>query len=94
MNKAITAAFVAVALTLGASQAMAADDAKDDTKMAPDTNMSTETGPGAGTTPGQSAGTETSDRTPEKTTPTPDSQTTKTDGETSDRTPDKDGSTK
>lgn len=94
MKKAITAALVAAALSLGASQAMAADEANDDTKMAPGTKMTTETGAGAGTVPGQSAGTETSDRTPEKTTTTPDSQTTNTDGETSDRTPEKDGATK
>jgi hypothetical protein len=90
MNKAITAAVVVAAFTLGASQAIAADD----TKMAPADKMTTDTGPGAGTPPGQPAGGETSDRTPDKTTTTPDSQTTTTDGETSDRTPDKDDATK
>lgn len=37
--------------------------------------------------PGREAGHPTSDRTPQQTTKTPLSQTTKTDGETSDRTP-------
>ncbi len=86
MNKAITAALFAAALTLGASAAIAADD----TKMAPDNKTTTDTGPGAGTPPGQPAGAETSDRTPDKTTTTPESQATTKDGETSDRTPDKD----
>lgn len=91
MNKALTAALIAAALAV-AGPAMGADDSK----MAPDDKMTTETGPGAGTPPGQPAGAETSDRTPEKATTTPDAQvgTTK-EGETSDRTPEKtDGTTK
>ncbi len=95
MNKALTAAIVAAALTLGASAAMAADD----TKMAPDPKATTDkmtpdTGPGAGTPPGQPADSETSDRTPDKATTTPESQATTKDGETSDRTPDKDATKK
>jgi hypothetical protein len=90
MNKALTAAIVAAALTFGASAAMAADD----TKMAPDPKATTDTGPGAGTPPGQPADSETSDRTPDKATTTPESQATTKDGETSDRTPDKDATKK
>jgi hypothetical protein len=84
MNKKIAAAALFAAM-LFAPQAMAADDAK----MAPDDKMTTETGPGAGTPPGQPAGAETSDRTPDKATTTPESQTTTDDGQTSDRTPEK-----
>jgi hypothetical protein len=85
MNKKIAAAALFAAMLI-APQAMAADDAK----MAPDTKTTTETGPGAGTPPGQPAGAETSDRTPEKPTTTPEGQATTTDeGKTSDRTPEK-----
>jgi hypothetical protein len=90
MNNAITAALVAAALTLGASASIAADD----TKMAPDTTTTTDTGPGAGTPAGQPAGAETSDRTPDKATTTPEAQATTKDGETSDRTPEKDATKK
>jgi hypothetical protein len=69
--------------------------AADDTKMAPDNkSMTKETGPGAGTPPGQPAGSETSDRSPDKSTTTPDSQTTTSGGETSDRTPEHHGEKK
>ena len=58
-----------------------------------DTNMKADTpttGEAAGAPSDQPAGTETSDRTPEKTTPTPESQVDKTkEGETSTRTPEK-----
>jgi hypothetical protein len=52
--------------------------------LAEDTKTATETNPPV---PGREAGQTTSDRTPQQTTETPLSQTTKSDGETSDRTP-------
>jgi hypothetical protein len=84
MSKTITAIAFASAMAVFASQAMAADD----TNMKADTPTTGEAAKGA---PGdQPAGAETSDRTPEKTTPTPETQVDKTkEGETSTRTPDK-----
>jgi hypothetical protein len=86
MIRTIAAAALAAALTLVAPQAMAGDTTNmeksgDTTKMQPDAK---------GAPSDQPAGAETSDRTPEKTTPTPDTQVDKTkEGETSTRTPEK-----
>jgi uncharacterized protein YdeI (BOF family) len=79
MKKIISAAAIAAALALVVPQAMA----EDTNKM--------ETGDkAAGAAADQTPGTETSDRTPEKATPTPDTQVDKTkEGDTSDRTPEK-----
>lgn len=83
-----TAATAAAALALVAPQVMAADTDKMENTGA-DTNKMDSTG-AAGTPAGQPAGAETSDRTPDKATPTPDTQVDKTkEGETSDRTPEK-----
>ena len=79
MKKIISAAAIAAALALVAPQAIAEDTSK------------METGDkAAGAASDQTTGTETSDRTPEKATPTPDTQVDKTkEGDTSDRTPEK-----
>jgi hypothetical protein len=83
MKLAIPAVALLAALTFAAPQSMAADDT---------TNMqSGDTAGNTGTT-NPPAGAETSDRTPDKATPTPDTQVDKTtEGQTSDRTPDKQG---
>lgn len=81
--KSIVAIIAASTLAVFASQGMAADD----TKMKPDTPT---TGEAKGAPGDQPAGAETSDRTPEKTTPTPATQVDKSkEGETSTRTPEK-----
>jgi len=80
MNKIIAATALAAAFALVAPQAMAEDTKK----------METTGDKATGAAADQPAGTETSDRTPEKMTPTPDTQVDKTkEGATSDRTPEK-----
>jgi hypothetical protein len=84
MKLAISAAVLAAALAFAAPQVLAADDATSTEKPGdPAANTGTVTPP---------AGAETSDRTPDKTTPTPDTQVDKTkEGATSNRTPEKGG---
>jgi hypothetical protein len=84
MIRTIAAIAFASAMAIFAAQVMGADD----TNMKSDTPTTGEAAKGA---PGdQPAGAETSDRTPDKMTPTPDTQVDKTkEGETSTRTPEK-----
>jgi hypothetical protein len=84
MPRTIAAMTFASAMAIFAAQGMAADD----TKMQAEPPTTGEAAKGA---PGdQPAGAETSDRTPGKTTPTPETQVDKTkEGETSTRTPEK-----
>ena len=87
MHKTIAAAAIAAALALTGPQATAADDTTTMEKSGDTTNMKPDA---KGAPSDQPAGSETSDRTPEKATPTPDTQVDKTkEGETSTRTPDK-----
>ena len=74
--------------TAPASEGAGAGTSGSDTNMKADTPKTGEAAKGA---PGdQPAGSETSDRTPEKMTPTPETQVDKTkEGETSTRTPEK-----
>lgn len=69
--------FIAIPWLVLGSAVQAGEDTAKDTN----TNEATEK------IPGSEAGQETSDRTPEKKTEVPASQTTDVDGETSDRTP-------
>jgi hypothetical protein len=87
MNKTIAIAAIAAGLSLAAPQVFAADEPM---KPATTDSGTTGTGDGTGAASNQPAGNETSDRTPGKTTTTPETQVDKTkDGETSDRTPSK-----
>jgi hypothetical protein len=81
MTKTIAIAALLAALSLAAPQGIAGDTT-DTTKME-------STGAAAKGAPSdQKSGTETSDRTPEAATPTPETQVDKTkEGDTSDRTP-------
>ncbi len=92
MNKTIAIAAIAAGLSLAAPQVFAADEPMKPatTDSATTDSGTTGTGDGTGAASNQPAGTETSDRTPGKTTTTPETQVDKTkDGETSDRTPSK-----
>ena len=84
MTRTIAAIAFASAMAIFASQGMAGGD----TNMKADTPTTGEKAKGA---PGdQPAGAETSDRTPQEATPTPETQVDKTkEGETSTRTPEK-----
>ena len=85
MQKAILSAALAVGLSLAAPQVMAGDTTKTDKPT--DTKMNSDA---KGAPSDQPAGAETSDRTPDKMTPTPPTQVDKTkEGATSDRTPEK-----
>lgn len=80
----IIAISVAAMLSVAVPHAIAADNANDASR-----NHSTAAN-ATGAASNQAPGAETSDRTPEKTTPTPETQVDKTkSGETSDRTPKK-----
>jgi hypothetical protein len=83
MHKTIAIAAMLAALSF--SPVMAADTSTE-TKMEPTAS---------GAASDQAPGSETSDRTPDKATPTPDTQVDKSkQGETSDRTPEHHGETK
>lgn len=85
MNKSLIIAFAA--LSLAAGPVLAGDEKTDaDTKMQTEGAMNPTAGSGAASN--QPPGAETSDRTPEKSTTTPDTQVDRSEsGETSDRTP-------
>jgi hypothetical protein len=84
MNKTLTLAALLAAACVAAPQVIAGETTD------PAKKMTTESKETTGAPSDQKPGTETSDRTPEKTTPTPDTQVDKTkEGETSDRTPEK-----
>ena len=84
MNKTLALAALLAAVSFAAPQVIAGETTD------PAKKMTTESKETTGAPSDQKPGTETSDRTPEKTTPTPDTQVDKTkEGETSDRTPEK-----
>ena len=82
MNKTLALAALLAAVSFAAPQAIAGETTD------PAKKSTTESMEPKGAASDQTPGTETSDRTPEKTTPTPDTQVDKSKaGETSDRTP-------
>lgn len=85
MNKSLILALAVFSLAAG--PALAGDKSTDtETKMQTEGTMNPTAGSGAASN--QPPGAETSDRTPEKATPTPESQVDRSEsGETSDRTP-------
>lgn len=87
MNKAFITAF-AIAAALAASPVIAADEKYDGASGNMKTEGSMNPTPGQGAPSNQAPGNATSDRTPGKTTTTPEAQIDRSkSGETSDRTP-------
>lgn len=87
MNKSLIIAAAAISLVTGPALA---DDKSTDTNSRMQTEGSMNPTAGAGAPSNQQPGAETSDRTPEKSTTTPETQVDRsTGGETSDRTPEK-----
>lgn len=83
MNKSLI-----IAIAAGSIAALPAFAADSSSTSAPETKTEGQMNPTAGVQPNQQPGAETSDRSPDKTTPAPENQVDKAPtGETSDRTP-------